>query len=89
MGGPLVIHDSNIASSSCGIFACSPPLFSPCNIDLSNDLNHEDPISNDVPTLEIDFLNVQFKLDIKKGILMPLKSFKTLGLQKFCVQNCL
>ncbi len=66
MGWPLVIDDSNVASSSCGPFACSPPLFSPCNIDISNDLNHEDPISDNVPTLQIDLLNVYFKLDIKK-----------------------
>jgi hypothetical protein len=58
VGEPLLIHDSNVASSSCGPFACFPPLFSPCNIDISNDLNHEDPISDDLPTLEIDLLNV-------------------------------
>jgi hypothetical protein len=52
MCGPLVIYDSNVASSSHGPFASSLSLFSPCNIDLSNDLNHEDLMNDDVPILE-------------------------------------
>jgi len=52
MCGPIIIHDSNVASSSHGSFASSLSLFSPCNIDPSNDLNHEDLMIDDVPILE-------------------------------------
>jgi hypothetical protein len=47
MCGPLVAHDSNVASSFRGLFAFSLSLFSPCNIDPSNDLNHEDLMNDD------------------------------------------
>lgn len=49
MGGLLVIPNCNVTSSFCNPFASSPPLFSPCNFDLSNSLDHENVMNNDAP----------------------------------------
>ncbi len=66
MGGPLLIFDLNVTSSSHGFQGPSPPSFSPCNFDLSNVDHDDDVMSLDEfdPTLETNLLVVPFELTI-------------------------
>jgi hypothetical protein len=68
VGGPLLIFDPNVMCSSHGFQRSSPPLFSPCNCDLSNVGHDDDVMSLDEsnPTLETNLLVVPFKLTINK-----------------------
>ncbi len=79
----LVIFYSNVASSFHGAFTFSPPLFSPCNIDPSNDLDHENHMNEDVPTLETYLHVVYSKLvGIKKGNYNAIKMFQDFRVAK-------
>jgi hypothetical protein len=68
VGGPLLIFDLNVTSSSHGFQGSSPLLFSPCNYDLSNVDHDDDVMSLDEfnPTLETNLLVVPSKLIINK-----------------------
>jgi len=72
----LVIPYFNVASSFHGAFTFSPPLFSPYNIDLSNDLDYEDHMIDDAPILETYLPIVYSKLGIKKGNYDAIKMFQ-------------
>jgi hypothetical protein len=60
-----------------------PSLVSPCNIDPSNDLDHEDHMIDDAPTLETYLHVVYSKLGIKKGNYHAIKMFQDFWVAKF------
>ncbi len=78
----LVIFYSNVVSSFHGAFTFSPPLFSLCNIDPSNDLDHENHMSDDVLALETYLHVVYSKLGIKKGNYDAIKMFQDFRVAK-------
>ncbi len=78
MGGPLLISDPNVASSSHGLQGSSPPLFSPDNYNPSNGNDDDDVMSLDEsdPTLEIDLHVVPSKLIVQKKINDVFRKFQ-------------
>ncbi len=78
----FVIPYSNVASSFDGAFTFSPPSFSPCNIDPSNDLDHEDHMIDDALTFETYLPIVYSKLGIKKGNYNVIKMFQDFWVAK-------
>jgi hypothetical protein len=68
VGGPLLIYDPNVISTSRGLQRSSLLLFSPCNFDPSNVDHDDDVMSLDEfdPTLKIDLFIVPFELTIQK-----------------------
>jgi hypothetical protein len=66
VGGPLLIYDPNVVSSSRGLQRSSLPLFSPCNFDPSN-VDHDDDVmflDEFDPTHKIDLFIVPSKSTI-------------------------
>jgi hypothetical protein len=78
VGGLLIIPNCNVTPSFCSPFASSPPLFSPCNFDPSNSLDHEDVMNDDAPKqLCPPFYPSQ---ESRNEIMMPLENFKIVEL---------
>jgi hypothetical protein len=77
VGEFLLIFDLNVTSSH-GFQGSSPPLFSPCNFDLSNVDHDDDVMSLDEfdPTLETNLLIVPSKLTIQKKNYDASKNFQ-------------
>jgi len=66
VGGPLLIYDPNVASTSHGLQRSSLLLFSPCNFDPSN-VDHDNyvmSLDEFDPTPKIDLFIVPSKLKI-------------------------
>jgi hypothetical protein len=78
VGGPLLIFDPNVTSSSHGFQGSSPPLFSPCNFNLSNVDHDDDVMSLDEfdPTFETNLFIDPSKLTIQEKNYDASKNFQ-------------
>ncbi len=88
-----MVLDYNLTSSSRGLIASSPPLFSPNNtIDHSTLLNHDDVMIDHDPFLtpKSNLPIVQPKLEIKKQNYNAIRKFQDFCATKFpLVELCL